>query len=71
MSTTNSKSTYVPKRRGARDRYRSIQQRYQILHNIERRRIDDCMQIIREEFFIECDQTVERILRTELPAEEE
>lgn len=52
-------------------KYRAIQKRFALLYEQERRRYDDVMATIRSEFFIESEATVLRILRCELPAENE
>ena len=46
-------------------RYAALYDRYQELHEKERRRHDDCVKICREEFFYACDESVMRILKAE------
>lgn len=52
-------------------KYRAIQSRFKILYEGERRRYDDVITMLKDEFFIDHENTVMRILRTDLPAENE
>lgn len=59
--------SWEPQRTTTRKKYLAIQQRYQELYNIKRIRHDDCILKLMEEFYIEHEKTVMRILATEVP----
>lgn len=61
---------HVPTQPVTIKKYRAIQARFAQLYEQERRRYDDVMGTIKEEFFIQSEVTVLRILRCELPATE-
>lgn len=56
---------YIPICSNTRARYKQIQERYDHLYNIERKRRDDCKAIIEKEYFLER-RTLNRILLTDL-----
>lgn len=51
---------------GTAKKYKAIQDRYKQLYETQRLRIDDCIEQLMKEFFIEHQDTVWRILRTEV-----
>lgn len=57
---------HVPRRKGTILKYQSIQKRYKELHDVKRKRRDDCIKMIMREFFIENVETVWRILATDI-----
>lgn len=54
-------------RPGTIRKYKAIQERFNYLYNVERKRYDDCIEQIMEEYFIEHRVTVSRIMTTDLP----
>lgn len=76
MTTMMSKSAdtlYRPRTAAAKRRYLDIQARYKELYEVERKRMDDCIAVIMQEFYLDSEQTVWRILRTpvdDAPSEE-
>lgn len=46
-------------------RHRDLYDRFMHLHNVDRRRFDDCIQICKKEFYYANDATVMRILKEE------
>lgn len=72
MTTAMSKKAdalYRPKTPAGVRKYAAIQARFRQLHDIDRKRIDDCIAAIMKEFYIDYEQTVWRILRTPLDME--
>jgi hypothetical protein len=59
-------STQSKMRRGTYLKYKSIQDRFNILYNTKRLRYDDCIEKIMQEYYIEHRETVSRIMRVEL-----
>lgn len=57
---------HIPQRKQTIEKYKRLQARYKELHEKERLRLDDCIETIKKEFFIQHDATVLRILRTEV-----
>ena len=53
-------------RPGTVKKYNAIKDRFYYLYNIDRRRYDDCIDQIMEEYFIDHRVTVSRILTSEL-----
>ena len=62
---------FIPMRPATLAKYRAVKKRFKQLFETERRRIDDVHRMIMEEFFITSEMTVWRIVRAELPEEEE
>lgn len=61
---------YTPRRQTTINKYRAIQQRYTELYEKKRKRLDDVIEQLRAEFFIEHEDTLFRILRTDVPDEQ-
>lgn len=60
---------HQPQRPSTRAKYLSIQKRMDELYNTHRLRYDDCIQKIMQEYFIEHQVTVMRILGTKVTPE--
>lgn len=54
-------------RRGTALKYRAIQQRFEVLYNVNRLRYDDVLEKLMEEFFITEKTTVQRIMKMDVP----
>lgn len=52
-------------RKMTKQRHADLYDRFEHLYNVERRRYDDCIQILMNEFYYATDQTVVRVLREE------
>lgn len=52
-------------RKMTKQRHADLYDRFEHLYNVERRRYDDCIQILMKEFYYATDQTVVRVLREE------
>ena len=58
---------YQPKRKATIKRYRAVQNRYIELYKNQRKRSDDVVEQLMEEFGYDDVDTIYRILKTELP----
>lgn len=58
-------------RKMTKQRHADLYDRFEHLYNVERRRYDDCIQILMKEFYYATDQTVVRVLREERERREE
>jgi len=68
MSST-APTIFKPSRKTTIQKYAAIQARWKVIYDVERKRYDDCIAIIMNEFFITSEITVMRILRTEVASE--
>jgi hypothetical protein len=64
---TTAPTLFRPARKTTIQKYAAIQARWKVIYDVERKRYDDCIAIIMREFYITSENTVMRILRTEVP----
>lgn len=56
---------YTPRRKSTIEKYKKIQERYRYLYNEERKRLDDVITQLCDEFFMN-EAGIWRVLRTEI-----
>lgn len=66
FKTKNLIMSHIPQRKSTILKYQRIQERYKELYVKKRIRRDDCIKMVMDEFFINHEETVYRILGTDI-----